>query len=526
MTPRGRRLGWAAAIVLGLVAEWSSGGLDEPGRAVLDLLTGWTVLGCGLVAWSRAPGSRTGALLAATGASWFAGNFSADLLFLYRGPLVHLLVAHPGGRTRTRLERGAVVGGYAAAVVPGAWASEPATLALCACLVAVVGLARARAVGALRRARTLSLLATGMVAGTLAAGAAARLAFPQGDADDAALAGLELALCAVALVLSHGAIARRWARPALTDLVVELGESRSGTLRDALARALGDPGLEVGYWVPETRGYVDAGGRDLALPGPGSGRSVTFVERDGRPLAALVGGQAMLEDPLLAEAVAAAARMAAANARLRATVRAQVAELRASRRRIVAAGAEQRRALAQRLHDGAQRDLGELGAILEQARSRATGPVLARVQRAETVLAGACEDLDALGRGLHPRALTEHGLAGALASLAEASPVPVELTVDHARLPADVEGVAYFVCSEAVANAVKHGGASHVAIEARVHGGRLRLLVRDDGTGGAAFRSGGGLRGLADRVEAVGGALTLESPPGKGTRVAADLPAG
>jgi signal transduction histidine kinase len=148
------------------------------------------------------------------------------------------------------------------------------------------------------------------------------------------------------------------------------------------------------------------------------------------------------------------------------------------------------------------------------------------VERSSGLLDRALEDLDALARGLHPRELTERGLAGALASLADTSPVPVELSVTAERMPADVEGVAYFVCAEALANAAKHAGASRITVSAQRRDGRLAVVVRDDGAGGAGFRAGGGLAGLADRVDAVGGTLGLESPPGGGTRLTADLPAG
>src|SRR5262249_4183113 len=153
-----------------------------------------------------------GLLLAATGATWFAGNFADELLFLYRGPLVHLLVTYPAGRVASRSERAAVAGGYGAALVAPVWASEPATLTLAAALVLLVAPLHRHAVGAARRARAVSLAATAIVGVALAGGALARLAFPAGDVDDAALLVLELALCAVAGVLAWGLLARPWER--------------------------------------------------------------------------------------------------------------------------------------------------------------------------------------------------------------------------------------------------------------------------------------------------------------------------
>ena len=134
--------------------------------------------------------------------------------------------------------------------------------------------------------------------------------------------------------------------------MVELGEARSGTLRDALSRALGDPTLEVGYWLPDRGMYVDAAGRALDLPAHGSDRRVTRVQRDGQELAALVHDPAVLDDPALLEAVTAAARLGAANARLQAQVRARVEELQVSRRRLIEASDDERRRLEQRLREG------------------------------------------------------------------------------------------------------------------------------------------------------------------------------
>jgi signal transduction histidine kinase len=120
----------------------------------------------------------------------------------------------------------------------------------------------------------------------------------------------------------------------------------------------------------------------------------------------------------------------------------------------------------------------------------------------------------------------DEGLAAALADLVRATPVPVELDATHERLPPQVEAAAYFVVCEAVTNAVKHGSPSRVRVEATVDGGALRLVVADDGIGGATLAGGTGLLGLADRVEAQGGTLLLHSPAGAGTRIEAAIPCG
>jgi signal transduction histidine kinase len=476
--------------------------------------------------------------LAATGFSWFLGNFAssgidpvdwlgAHALYLYRGPLVHLLVTYPSGRISSRLDRAAVAGGYAAAVVTPVWRSEIATIVLAVLLVVVCARSYLRAVGPARRARRLALWAATGLGLVLAGGAAARLAVPPGETSEPSLLALEVALCALAGGLLAGLLSSSWERAAVTDLVVELGEGRSGTLRDELAGALGDPTLEVGYWLPNESAFVDSEGRPLALPDSGSERSVTMIEGEGRPIAALVHDPAVLDDAGLRDAVSSAARLAAANARLQAEVRSQVAELRESRRRILEAGDAERRRLELRLREGAERRLERLAVRLRRTRLTARSDAATeRIDRTETQLARTLEELRRLAHGLHPRVLTEAGLAGALASLSAQAPVHVEVVALTDNMPAEVEAVAYFLCSEALANITKHASASRVSISVTTGDGRVRIEVEDDGLGGADPASGTGLRGLADRVEALGGTFHLESPPGTGTRLAAEIPLG
>jgi signal transduction histidine kinase len=147
-----------------------------------------------------------------------------------------------------------------------------------------------------------------------------------------------------------------------------------------------------------------------------------------------------------------------------------------------------------------------------------------RIDRIEAQLARTLEELQRLAHGLHPHVLAEAGLAGALGSLAEQAPVPVEVVVPAAALPADVEAVAYFLCSEALANVAKHAAASRVAISVTSGDRRVRIEIEDDGVGGADPAHGTGLQGLADRVEALGGTLHVASPTGGGTRLAAEIP--
>lgn len=533
-----RLLLWPAGALFGIAAEWVYLGWDEPRDWVPDLVTGWTLIACGLVAWSRRPDSRSGPLMAATGFSWFLGNFAAlgadpvdwlgaHALYLYRGPLVHLLVTYPSGRLTSRLDRAAVAIGYGAAVVTPVGRSELATIVLAALLVVVCARHYLRAVGPTRRARPFALWAAAGVGLVLAGGAAARIAAPAGDLDEASLLALEATLCALAGLLLAGLLSPSWQRAAVTDLVVELGESPSGTLRDELARALGDPTLGVGYWLPNVGAFVDAQGRPLALPDPASERSVTMIEGEGGPIAALVHDPAVLDDPGLREAVSSAAQLAAANARLQAEVRAQVAALRESRRRILDAGDSERQRLELLLREGAEERLEGLAEQLRRARlSARSDAAREQIERTEAQLARTLEELRRLAHGLHPRVLAETGLADALASLADHAPVHVEVVAPADNLPAEVEAVAYFLCSEALANIAKHASASRVSLSVATGDGRVKIEVEDDGLGGADPARGTGLRGLADRVEALGGTLYVESPADGGTRLAAEIPLG
>ncbi len=528
---------WPAAAVVGIAGEWRLYGWADPRNWVPDLLTGWTTIACGLAGWSRRPQSRSGALLAATGFAWFAPNFavtgvtalgwlSAHALYLYRGPLVHLVLTYPRGRPVRRLDVAAVAAGYAVAVITPVWADGIATIVLACLLVAVAVRGYICAAGRERRMRLAALQATAVLAAVLAAVALVRLAAPGQAADPATLHVYQASLCGLSLGLLVGLFRGSWERAEVADLVVELGETRSGTLRDELARALGDPSLQVGYWVPQQAGFVDSDGRPIPVPDQGSGRSMTMVQRDGQPLAVLVHDPAVLGDPGLVQAVSSAARLAAANARLQAEVRARLAEIGASRRRILEAGDEERGRLERRLRDGALRRLDEVAETLRRARRPAAGGADERLARAGIQLARTQEELRRLARGIHPRELSESGLAAALASLARDIPLPVKLSVSVTGASPGAAACAYFVCSEALANVAKYASASNVEVSVRSDPGGTTVEIEDDGVGGADPGRGTGLRGLADRVETLGGTLTVDSPPGRGTRLVAVIPHG
>jgi signal transduction histidine kinase len=290
-----------------------------------------------------------------------------------------------------------------------------------------------------------------------------------------------------------------------------------------LARALRDPSLQLAFPAPDGEGLVDADGR--ALPDPtASNRAITRVEHDGELLAVLIDDpDAVAEDPGLAEAVGSVARLALENERLAAQVRAQLEEVRASRQRIVDAADAERRRVERDLHDGAQQRLVALAMRLDLARET-TGASSQLLDEATAELRAAVAEVRDLARGLHPPILTEAGLRPAIEALAERAAVPVTIDAPERRYPAPVEAAAYFVINEAITNTTKYAGATavHVTIEER--DGRLTVSIRDDGHGGADPAGGSGLAGLTDRVAALGGRLDVDSPPGGGTTILAELP--
>jgi signal transduction histidine kinase len=214
--------------------------------------------------------------------------------------------------------------------------------------------------------------------------------------------------------------------------------------------------------------------------------------------------------------------------RLNEELHARLEELAASRSRIVAAGDVERRRLERNLHDGAQQRLVALSLSLRLALAKLdSDPAAARatLTSARDELTLALDELRELARGLHPAVLTDHGLRAAVEMLAGRSPTPVEIAgVPDERLPEPVEAAAYYLIAEALTNVTKYAEASSVRVRVAVDGASVLVEVSDDGVGGADPAGGSGLRGLADRVEALGGSLEVASPAGSGTTLRARIP--
>lgn len=507
-----------AALLLGLAWEALAFDWDQPARWVPDLLAGWALVGSGVAAWRARRAPAVGWLLIAAGFTWFLGGIWPAAIFWHRGPLMHLLVTYPGWRPRSRLDAAALAVGYVMAVLPGAWGDDAVAVALLAGLTAVVARGYAMAAPRERVSRRVALAATVLLAAVVLGGAVARAVTPGQGAVLPALLAYEAVIVVIAVLLVV-----RLPTPSpeeVADLVVEIDERGSGSLTSRLARALGDPSLQVGFWSPASNAYLTEDGTALVLPEADSARRATTIERSGHPYALLVHDVQTLADPRLVEAVAGAASLVSTQVALRGAVDEQVRQITESSRRLVIIGDDERARLAARLDRGPQRRLQEIAAVLEVTRrGPGDGPAARALEHARY----AQQDLAALSEGLRPRDLGEPGLAGALRRVAARAPLPVEVDADVPVLPGPVEVAAYFVVSEALTNVSKHARATGARIVASVEDEVLVIDVIDDGVGGAN-PAGSGLTGLADRMSALGGVLEVNGPDTGGTCVRARIP--
>jgi signal transduction histidine kinase len=550
--------------------------LDDQGIWIaLDIVIGSGFVGVGLFAWDRRPENRVGPLMVATGFAWFiavGGNTEPALLFtlgnllqnLFVATAIHLLLAFPSGRLESNFDRWLVRLSYAITVfgfLPVMLTFDPSTelsnaptnllliehhpdfamdwihgldvvgiTLLSVVVVRLVGRWRS-ATPPMRRVVTPLFLAGGMLMTLLAA---LLLVSLLDLSKQLGMNGYYVALIPFGLVpylfLASLIRARMLRGGAVGELVSTIGRSVPATeLRDALARALNDPSLDLAYWLGEEDGYVDARGRPVEVPTAGSRRAVSDVQLNGRRVATLVHDPLLLDDPELVDAVGAAAALALEKERLDAELRAKVEALRESRSRLLAVGLAERRRLERNLHDGAQQRLVSLALDLRLARSAIDDH---DADRARDLLDGAggeleraLEELRELARGIHPAVLTDRGIDSAVEALAGRTPLPVEIDRRLGeRVAEPVELAAYFVVSEALTNVVKYASASRATIRLERENGHVRVEVTDDGIGGADASMGTGLRGLADRISVLGGKLEVASPPGRGTKVIAKLP--
>lgn len=514
----------AAVIVVTAGSEWLSFDPDKDAALVVaDGVVGAALLAAAAIAWHGRPDSRVGLLMGGAGLAWFAGTLWSGAVFWHRGPLIHLHLSYPTGRLRWRPAVATVTVVYAISAIEQIADSDGLTLAIAAAVAIVAVCTFGLASGTARRAGVPALIAAVALAAALSFGALNRQFGWQSDRQ--ALWIYNAVVLGAAVILLVDLLRGRWAESVVTGLVIDLGRrSGTGALRDELARALGDPSLVVGYWLPDKTQYVDDAGRPVDLDSVAPKRVVTPIDHDGTPVAVLVHDVAVLDDPALVESVTAATRLAVANSELQADARERVDELAASRRRLVKAADDQRRQIGQELRDEVDIRLDRAQALIAAVATGAESNTADALAGLDASVNDARIELDELARGIHPQALTDGGLTAALPALVCRVGIPVAFDVTTQRLPPPIEAALYFVCSEALANIAKHSAATAASIQITTESGTVTAVVTDNGRGGANPTLGSGLSGLVDRIEAFDGRLELISTPDAGTRVTATIP--
>jgi len=544
--------------------------------AALSLGIGWGFIGTGLYVWRRRPGNNIGPLMTAVGFSGFLkalafsnssvvftiGSLGGVLIYAF---LVHLLLSFPSGQLKGPLDRLLVVVTYVNTTVVQLAAfvfTDPAKAGCAHCPANPLLINHSKAAVVINAAQMdIAIALLGAVvavlyrrwrgstpsqgrayAPVLAVGSLTfmllmtELIVEQANLSSTLADGLTLALFGSIACLPFaflvGLLRSRFGHAeAISSLVGRLGGGEGrGALRNALAEALGDPTLQLAYWVPDRDAYVDAEGRPRRVDPAPKGKIATTIDHDGRRIAAIVHDADLAGERDLVQAVGAAAALTLENERLDAELRAHIDELRASRARIVTAGYAERRRLERDLHDGAQQRLMALGINLRLARDRIERDPRQTAELLDASLQELSEatgELRELGRGIHPAVLSDRGLDAALKGLAGRAPVPVELvqTPDD-RLPSSVESAVYFVVAEALTNVARYAQAQTAKVSVVRRNGQVEVQVSDDGVGGADPEQGSGLRGLSDRVSALDGRLDLTSVAGEGTIVRARIPCG
>lgn len=550
----------ACFVVFGELGFWLNGFVPRE-TFPLDLGVSSLSIVAGLVLWRLRPANRTGPLLVLAGILWTIGGIRA-----YGNPwafgvgqwfdgsqdlvLAVLLIAYPIGRLTSRPLRVLVVCGSMLFLLNlfrtmtltlphgrnafAVWDAPHLQSTLSTIYNTGGGIYAAIGVAIVATRWTRASPSGRRVLGPVLAAALIFAVAALADQLTLTVTGSEpnavffpplIARLLIPLAFLFGLVRSRLEQVGVGDLVLELGTAGPESIQQALARTLHDPSLRLAYRLPDASGYVGSDGREVDLPDGDGRQAVTLLERNGETLAAIVHDRALLEHPRLIDSVAAATRLALDNERLQAQLRTQLQELRASRARLVQAADTERRRLERDLHDGAQQRLLALGLALNLLRNRTTdenAPAL--LDEAEQELSQALQELRELARGIHPAILTDQGLAAAARALASRTAVPVTVDANGQRFPSAVETAGYYLIAEALTNISRYSRADKAWITIVAADGVARIEVGDDGVGGADPTRGTGLAGLSDRVVAVDGCLHIESEPGKGTTITAEIP--
>jgi len=547
---------------------------DDPS---LPLLIGLALVfliyvGTGVLAWRRRPTNRMGALILFGGVGVYlaglqntevpalvAAGLAGSTLIL--AVLVHLLHAFPSGTLRSALSRWTVGAAYVNSLVlqlPGTlfgpagqgnplFITElPAVADGASALQAFVGFGvmLATAYVLIRRVidarpgqrRVLTLLygfgAVAALAISVIAGVLGRAL----EMPPAVVGGLQLIFIAgVPIAFTVAALRGGFARTGeLDELASWLGSASGGRapLSAALARALGDPSLTLWFRMPHSDRYLDEHGNEMAASEldatPPPSRGSVPIELGGGAVARIAYDAALIVDPEPVRTAGRVVAIAADRERLIAELRVNRSELTRSRERVLDARDQERERLARDLHDGLQVQLVLLAIAAQQLAGDPAAPsqLAARATHLRKEIDAAAADLRRLTHAVMPAALVQHGLAAATEDLVDRMPITTTLGlgIEDGDCSPAVERTAYFVVAEALTNAIKHGSPTRAAVRLVRTGDILEIDVRDDGVGGATWHGGTGLRGLADRVDVLGGRMELTSAPGDGTRIRVELP--
>lgn len=476
------------------------------------MAVGAVFLAGGLLLWRRERES-VGNLMVATAIGWFVGGV------LHRGPLVHLLLAFPSGTLSTAAVT-VVAAAYLDGLVESLVHSDLATILFSIGVALAAGARLFAGSQQTRTGRRLAFVAALSIAVVLGGGRVAGLAGIR--LADVQLIAYELALVTVAVGLTRYLVRRGSADAIVPGFVVELGRSSPVGLRERLARLLGDPSLVLGFAVGDPPRYVDERGQ-LVVLAVVPGRVVTFIEDRGTRVGVVVHDADVLADEATLRGVSAATKIALVNLRLRDEIVARTDTLEASRSRLATSADAESERLADQLDERVVAGLMRASQLVGDVRG--DPEVAADIAEVRHRLEAAGGEVQAVARGVRPAALAAKGFAAAIADLVEGVGVPVRVSLPSKPLPDAVETTTYYVCSEALTNVAKHARPSRVELTISVVDRWVRVVVVDDGVGGAD-PSGRGLDGLRARVSAVGGDLRVISPVGAGTVIEADIPFG